>query len=458
MMKKILFLTMIFCAMLQLHGSRTYLPTNIRDTISIADDSTAVDSIAVDTTKTDSTDTDSTDTDSIVGIKRLTVQERIEKLLEGNLFKTSQVGLMVYDLTADTVVYAYNERQTLRPASTQKLTTAITALDRLGGAYRFTTTLKYNGAIYDASLPGRDERKSNVLVGNIIVVGGMDPRFGSDDMNAFVEALQKQHIDTIYGEIKEDRSFKDADLLGKGWCWDDKNPVLTPLPWNRKDQFVQKFSQMVRNAGIVMRQRGDIPRDSLGNRLYSSMREHTDTLISRHHSMEQILVKMMKESDNLYAESMFYQIAASATKTKQHGRGKDAAEVVKALIRKVGLNPANYYVADGSGLSLYNYQSAELQIKLLRYAFRNSNIYEALYPSLPIAGVDGTLSKRMVKSKARGNVHAKTGTLTGVSSLSGYLTAANGNTLCFAIINQGMQSSSPAKNFQDHVCNILCDY
>lgn len=445
--------------MLHIHGSRTYLPTNIRGTISIDDvDTVLVDSVAMDTIVADSIDSDSIDSDSIAEKRRLSVQERMEKLLEGSLFKTSQVGLMVYDLTADTVVFAFNERQTLRPASTQKLTTAITALDRLGGAYRFSTTLKYSGAIYDASLPGDENKKSNVLVGNVIVVGGMDPRFGSDDMNAFVEALQKHNIDTIYGDIKEDRSFKDGDLLGMGWCWDDKNPVLTPLPWNRKDQFVQKFTQMVRNAGIVMRQRTDIPRDSLGNRLYSSMKDRTDTLTTRHHSMDQILVKMMKESDNLYAESMFYQIAASATKTKRNGRAKDAAEVVKTLIRKVGLNPANYYVADGSGLSLYNYQSAELQVRLLRYAFRNSNIYENLYPSLPIAGVDGTLSKRMQKSKARGNVHAKTGTLTGVSSLSGYATAANGNTLCFAIINQGMQRSAPAKSFQDQVCGILCDY
>lgn len=409
----------------------------------------------------DSTDIEQTDSiavDSIVNGKKLTVQERIKKLLEGNLFKTSQVGLMVYDLTADTVIFTFNEKQTLRPASTQKLTTAITALDYLGGSYRYSTKLKYKGGLYDAALNDDDDAKHRVLIGDLIVQGGMDPRFGSDDMNAFVEALKVEHIDTIYGEIKEDRSFKDGDMLGNGWCWDDKNPVLTPLLWNRGDKFVAKFAQLIRNSDIVIRPKNEIPKDSLGNRLYNTQREKTATLITRHHTIDQVLVKMMKESDNLYAETMMYQIAARAANGRHPGRAKDAADVVKALIRKVGMNPADYYVADGSGLSLYNYQSAELQTKFLRYAFRNTNIYEFLYPSLPIAGVDGTLKKRMTNSKSRGNVHAKTGTLTGVSSLSGYLTAANGNQLCFAIINQGVMRSAPAKNFQDQVCNILCEY
>ena len=435
-MKQILLSILMILSFLQVHA---------QEDIVIQEDS-------IDTELTDSLFADSIDTD-----RQLTVQERINHLLEARLFSTSQVGIMVLDLTADTLVYAHNERQTLRPASTMKLTTAITALDRLGGAYRYSTKLKFKGAIYDASMPG-DDVKKNVLVGNLIAVGGMDPRFNSDDMNAFIEALQTEHIDTIYGEVTADRSFKDSDMLGEGWCWDDKNPVLTPLLWNRKDEFVFKFTQSLRNAGIVIRSKSDIPRDSLGNRLYTSQRENTATLITRYHTIDQILVKMMKESDNLYAESMFYQIAASVAKGKRPGRAKDAAEAVKGVIRAAGLNPSDYRIADGSGLSLYNYQSAELQTRLLRYAYRNSNIYEHLYPSLPIAGVDGTLKKRMTNSKAKGNVHAKTGTLTGVSSLAGYVTASNGNILCFSIINQGSLQTSPAKSFQDKVCNILCGY
>lgn len=395
--------------------------------------------------------------DSISSDQFIPVQERISKLLEAKMFQTSQVGIMVYDLTADTLIYAHNEQQTMRPASTTKLTTAITALDYLGGSYRFATTMKYRGAIYDAALPGKD-KKTNVLIGNIIAVGGMDPRFGSDDMNAFVEALQKENIDTIYGEVQADRSFKDSDLLGEGWCWDDDNPVLTPLLWNRKDNFVNKLTQCIRNAGIVIRPRSEIPRDSLGNQFYTTKKDTTAVLATRYHSIDQILNRMMKDSDNLYAESLLYQVAHAASKGKHPGRAKDALAVSKDIIRRIGLDPSDYRLADGSGLSLYNYQSAQLQVRLLRYAYANPNIYEHLYPSLPVAGIDGTLKKRMTSGKPRLNVHAKTGTVTGVVSLSGYVTAANGNMLCFAIINQGVLSNAPARNFQDRLCYILCDY
>ena len=73
------------------------------------------------------------------------VKVGIDKLLESKMFETSQVGLMVRDLSADSCIYQRNERQLMRPASTMKLLTAITALDKLGGSYQFKTTLKYTG-------------------------------------------------------------------------------------------------------------------------------------------------------------------------------------------------------------------------------------------------------------------------------------------------------------------------
>jgi D-alanyl-D-alanine carboxypeptidase/D-alanyl-D-alanine-endopeptidase (penicillin-binding protein 4) len=66
---------------------------------------------------------------------------RLDSLLQAPMFETSQVGVMVYDLTADSVYYQHNARQMMRPASTMKLVTAITALDRLGGGYDFRTRL-----------------------------------------------------------------------------------------------------------------------------------------------------------------------------------------------------------------------------------------------------------------------------------------------------------------------------
>ncbi len=163
---------------------------------------------------------------------------------------------------------------------------------------------------------------------------------------------------------------------------------------------------------------------------------------------------MMKKSDNLYAESMFYQIAASQGSSP--GKASDASGVIKRLVNNMGLDPTLYTFADGSGLSLYDYVSAELIVRLLRYAFQYQEIYQTLYPSLPIAGVDGTLESRMKNSVAQGNVHAKTGTVRGVSTLAGYCRASNGHLLCFAILNQGIVKASDGRGFQDKVCQALC--
>ena len=339
---------------------------------------------------------------------------------------------MVYDLTADNTIFRYNERKTLRPASTMKLITAITAIDRLGGSYQFRTSLRYTGTISD-----------NVLNGDVYCVGGFDPRFNSDDLTAFVEGIRSLGVDTIRGSLVADKMMKDDDRLGWGWCWDDDNPVLSPLLISRKDNFMEKFVSELVDAGIIIT--GDIIEGDTPSDAYE--------LVDRTHSIDQILMRMMKDSDNLYAESLFYQLAASSG--SRPASAQDARNIIKCLVRKLGLNPSDYVFADGSGLSLYNYASAELEVEMLKYAYSNSNIYLHLYPSLPIAGSDGTLKRRMRNAFTADNVRAKTGTLNAVQSLAGYLTTANNHTLCFAIINNGSLKDSPARALQDKICLSL---
>ena len=171
-------------------------------------------------------------------------------------------------------------------------------------------------------------------------------------------------------------------------------------------------------------------------------------------SIDKVLGQMMKKSDNLYAESMFYQIAKASS--PQSARASDASGAMKRLVYKLGLDPVEYTFADGSGLSHYSYITAELIVRLLRHAWEHREIYDHLYPTLPVAGVDGTLEKRMTQGVCRGNVHAKTGTVSGVSTLGGFCQASNGHTLCFAILNQGLVRVSDGRTFQDKVCEALC--
>lgn len=359
--------------------------------------------------------------------------KRLDKICSDPMMETSQLGLMVYDLTADSVIYKRGERQTLRPASTMKLVTAISSIDRLGGSYQFKTSLYYKGKI-----------ENHTLSGDIYCVGGFDPRFNSDDMRAFVEGITQMDIDTIRGCIYADVSMKDTARLGEGWCWDDDNPILSPLLISRKDNFVERFRDDLRESGVVVNAitaEGKLPHDA-------------KMVCSRSHTIDQILMKMMKESDNLYAEALFYQLAASSG--EQPAKAKHARSIIKRLLSKLGID-SGYRIADGSGLSLYNYVNASLEVGLLKYAYSNSNIYMHLYPSLPIAGQDGTLKRRMKGSFTSGNVHAKTGTLEGVISLAGYLTSANGHVIAFSILNQGVMHARNARRFQDRICVALCE-
>lgn len=361
------------------------------------------------------------------------VRRQIDRLLESDMFETSQIGMLIYDLDADSAIYARGERQLLRPASTMKVITAITALDRLGGSWQFKTELCYTGKV-----------ENTTLQGDVYCVGGFDPRFNSDDMRAFAEALKRMGVDTIRGNIYADKSMKDNDLLGEGWCWDDDNPVLTPLPYGRKDDFMQHFYDALRADNIY-----------LAGAIGEKRRPHDAVcIVNRFHTIDQILMRMLKQSDNLYAEAMYYQIAQS---TGDHpASARSARRVERQLIQKIGLDPRRYELADGSGLSLYNYVTAEMEVRFLHYAYHDQNIYIHLYPAMPIAGVDGTLRSRMRETFTRGNVHAKTGTVQGISSLCGYLTAYNGHHIAFAIINQGIQHTRNAHRFQDKVCAILC--
>lgn len=359
----------------------------------------------------------------------------IAKLLEHPMFLRSQVGMMVYDLDGDSILYEHKSQQLMRPASVTKLLTACTALNSLGSDHLFRTRLYYKGEVADS-----------VLHGDIYIKGGFDPLFGADDMYALIQSLKRKEIYNIEGNIYADVSFKDTLKWGEGWCWDDKEATLTPLLYDAKDVFMDRFMQRLTDEGIThpdtfVRQR--------------AVEAGVILLEERSHSVSQMLTHMMKTSDNLFAESLFYQLGASDN--KPYASARNSAAKGYALIQSMGLNPTDYTIADGSGLSLYNYFTPQLVVRLLRYAWHRSNILDYLYPSLPVSGVDGTLRNRMTGTPAYKKIHAKTGTLRKVSTLAGYTTASNGTNLAFCIFNQGILNSAEGRDFQDKVCNLLVE-
>ena len=363
-------------------------------------------------------------------------QQALDQLCQSPIFESSQLGLYVYDLTDGQSLYAINAAQRMRPASCQKVVTAVTALNFLRDDYKLTTDFRITGKIV-----------GGVLQGDLIVVGGMDPLVTpSELLQAAASIKQQQGIESISGNLVYDLSMREDKPFGWGWCWDDDYGPLSALLVDGKDNFENKWLDALEKAGIRT--------SNLGSRQGVKVKETSRSIYQIKHYLDDLLVPMMKNSDNIYAECLFYQTAATVGKK---GAGhKEAAQRTEELLKKIGVDPNPYKIADGSGLSLYNYVSAEMLVALLGYAWRNESIREHLLPSLPVAGYDGTLQKRMVGTEGEGNVKAKTGSVTGISSLAGYLTTVNGHVLAFAIINQGIDSMAMGRAFQDKVCLELC--
>ena len=364
-----------------------------------------------------------------------TMQLALDSLTRDSLFETSQLGLYIYDLTAERPLYAVNANQRMRPASCQKVITSVTALHHLKGDYRLLTDFRVTGKV-----------NGRVLEGDIIVTGGTDPLVSFGELRSAASAIRNTlDIDSIAGQLLYDTTMREDAPFGWGWCWDDDYGPLSALLVDGNACFPTRWPDALRASGIrLCASSGKTPSAGAKPRSVCTISHHIDELLE----------PMMKQSDNIFAECLFYQTAAASGK-KMAGR-KEAAKKTDELAALIGLAPDQYVVADGSGLSLYNYVTAQTLVAMLGYAWRTDGIRQHLLPSLPIAGVDGTLKKRMAGTAAEGNVRAKTGTVTGVVSLAGYLTTPANHTLAFAIINQGMQSAATARNFQDKVCTLLC--
>ena len=201
---------------------------------------------------------------------------------------TSSVGIMVYDLDADTCLYAKNSCQTMRPASTQKLITGITALDELGVDYQYITSLNYTGRIDTATVFCPDDStyqlRRGSLQGNLYITGVMDPKLNSDDLDLLACNIYKMGIDTITGNICGDATFMKDNKYGQGWCWDDDNPELCSLLFGRKEALLSNFAKSLSKAGIVI----------LGDVKEQSCPSSAQSLTSISHSLLEILEKVME--------------------------------------------------------------------------------------------------------------------------------------------------------------------
>ncbi len=148
--------------------------------------------------------------------------------------------------------------------------------------------------------------------------------------------------------------------------------------------------------------------------------------------LSSVLAAMNKPSDNFLAEELLKGLGAGLG---DGGTTIAGAEVAKRFLQGIGVS-AGFRIRDGSGLSYQDKLTARTVLRILGAMARRPD-FGAFRRSLAVAGVDGTLKNRMRGTAAAGNVRAKTGTLNAASSLSGYVTTANGHTLSFSLLMNG---------------------
>jgi len=179
---------------------------------------------------------------------------------------------------------------------------------------------------------------------------------------------------------------------------------------------------------------------------FRPLAEYTSTL-------ERTIKVTNTRSQNFYAESLVKLVGVKSSGAP--GRFATGTAAVRRFLGRAGVGDATCVLADGSGLSRRNRLSAMHLTNLLRHmAGRPTG---ALYRrSLATSGVDGGLRHRCAEAPFRGRVHAKTGTLNGVSALSGYADTLDGRTLVFSIlITRHRCSAAQARRLQDDLCRIL---
>jgi serine-type D-Ala-D-Ala carboxypeptidase/endopeptidase (penicillin-binding protein 4) len=168
-----------------------------------------------------------------------------------------------------------------------------------------------------------------------------------------------------------------------------------------------------------------------------------------------ILTEMMKSSQNLFADSLAKTISAMET-TK--GSFSGAQQAIRKTLASFGFPSREFVMEDGSGLSSYNFVSANLLVQILAGMYQHP-AFEHFYKSFPIAGVDGTLKNRMIGTAAEGNVRAKTGFIGSARSLSGYVTTRDGEHVAFAMLaNNFTLPLSGIDSAQEQICIELARF
>lgn len=456
-----------------------------------------------------------------------TLSDQLHAILADPHLAGAQSALTVRDADTGQTLYDTNGSTRLLPASNAKLYTSAAALDILGPAFTFDTSVLTTG-----------QRHGPVLGGDLYLKGYGDPMETAADYDELAAKVAASGIRVVLGSLVADDTYYDNTRLAPFWSWDDEPyyysaqtsalnispddigdtgtvlinvlpgaragdvPRITTIPANHyvqlkvtartgapgsastvdavrahgKNVIDVTGSIPVGAAAFASQPTVDEPTGLAADVFRSALARHGVRLPPRptrfaatpaaahtvavHQSepLTQLLTPFLKLSNNLIAETL---TKAMGVKTAGLGNWDAGTAAILADAARNGVDTSTLRLHDGSGLGRADYLTSD-QTTTLLLASRAKPWFAAWYEALPIAGVPGslvggTLRNRMAGTAAANNLHGKTGSMTGVSSLSGYLTDAEGHQLVFTMFSNNFISGG-ITTLENAVAVTLANY
>lgn len=418
---------------------------------------------------------------------------------ENNL-KNAIIGVKIKDLKTNQEIYSLNSSKLFVPASTTKILTSLMALEKLGKNFKFITTLNSDGVI-----------KNNTLNGDLYFLFKGDPTFKSSNIDSLFSQLKEKEIKQIKGNIIVDNSYFDNILYGPGWMWDDmdscdSSPItsividnncikakinidnnkvtinsnnikydISNLKKSDKENIKTKIVDNILNVSGTVTQTTEIeqsvynPEAYLENYLrnnilkdfnfkgkiifnYNLNKEFPIKTLAFNESkpMSEILKFFNEESHNLTGEIITKAIGATESLPGSTQKGINVLK--KYLTEKFSYN--DFKIVDGSGLSRYNLLSPDLLVDALTYIYNNPEYRDIILEDFPLGGFEGTLKNRL-KDMKKFKVIAKSGSMTGINNLSGYLINDTEAYAFSIMINNSNLGGKDLRDIQDKILYML---
>jgi D-alanyl-D-alanine carboxypeptidase/D-alanyl-D-alanine-endopeptidase (penicillin-binding protein 4) len=429
----------------------------------------------------------------------------VDTIINRPVFNRVRWGILVQTLASGQTVYSRDAEKFFTPASNTKLLTTAAALLQLGADFRFRTSIYQNSdgvlRVVGRGDPSLNDSQLQVLakqlkqqgintIGQLIADDSymqgeiVNPTWQWEDLqsdygapvssfilneNTFKLQLIPQAVGKptkiIWNDLNEARLWRinnqSITTEANQSNYIDINRDLSAPILNIKGQIAEKSAPYLVNLPVVdpsyyfLRQfRTALATEKITvgqTRVFNGGINQQEIAFVESPPLSTLLTETNVNSNNLYAEALLRALAAKKTDEKNQNTANLGLQILKESLTQLGVKPNSYVLVDGSGLSRRNLISPEALVATLQGMAKTpqASIYRA---SLPIAGKNGTLKNRLRNTPAEGIVQAKTGTLTGVVSLSGYIEPPNYEPLVFSIlVNQSEQPVSVLRQAIDEI-------